>query len=48
MSKKKYAQTGSRAGLELFLWSLPACARKDWGAIEWIEGDLYGINLRFD
>jgi hypothetical protein len=42
----EYDQIGSKVGLELFLWSLPACARQDWGTIEWIEGETYGINRR--
>jgi hypothetical protein len=41
-----FDQIGSKAGLELFLWSLPACARQDWGPIMLIEGETYGINRR--
>ena len=41
-----YDQVGSKTGLEVFLWSLPSCARKNWGPIEWIEGSTYGIKKR--
>jgi hypothetical protein len=40
--RQRWPMRGSKAGLELFLSSLPCCARKDY-VMERIDGEEYGL-----